>query len=126
MESLLIIIKLMLIGWGIGFGITFGTWLFTTKRDKQYEEAYHMGYETGTKEKAWAVNDAYLKGRNETYDLFISNSKGDLVHKSTIMKYPIRMDHYDEENGNLDFILGIESVLEWVESLPTADGEKQN
>lgn len=36
-----------------------------------------------------------------------------------IQKYPIRLHHYDKENGNLDFVLGIESLMEYIEDLPT-------
>lgn len=36
-------------------------------------------------------------------------------------KYIIRRDHYDKEHGNEHFIYGIETVLEYAESLPTAD-----
>ena len=38
-----------------------------------------------------------------------------------IMKYPIRIDHYDEEHGNRHFVLGIESVIEYAEHLPYID-----
>lgn len=45
----------------------------------------------------------------------------DLISRADVLKYPIRLDHYDEEHGNRDFVLGIESVMEYVESLPSAD-----
>lgn len=38
-----------------------------------------------------------------------------------LQKFPIRIDHYDKENGNESFVLGIESVIEYAENLPTAD-----
>lgn len=38
-----------------------------------------------------------------------------------LLKYPIRADHYDKEHGNEDFILGIESVLEYAQAIPAAD-----
>ena len=38
-----------------------------------------------------------------------------------LQKYPIRIDHYDKVNGNRDFVLGCESVIEYAENLPTAD-----
>lgn len=41
-----------------------------------------------------------------------------------LQKFPIRVDHYDKENGNLDFVLGIESVIEYAECLPAADVEE--
>ena len=45
----------------------------------------------------------------------------ELIDKAELMKYPIRIDHYDKEHGNEDFVLGIESVLEFAEQLPTID-----
>ena len=33
-------------------------------------------------------------------------------------EYPIRLNHYDKENGNVNFVYGIESVLEYANSLP--------
>lgn len=45
----------------------------------------------------------------------------DLISREALMKFPIRIDHYDKENGSLDFVLGIESVLEYAESLPAVD-----
>ena len=44
----------------------------------------------------------------------------DLISRQAVLDYPIRLDHYDEEHGNLNFVLGIESVMEYVESLPSA------
>ena len=38
-----------------------------------------------------------------------------------LMKFPIRLDHYDKEHGSKDFIYGIETVLEYAENLPAAD-----
>lgn len=43
------------------------------------------------------------------------------IEREALMKYPIRIDHYDKEHGKLDFVLGIESVLEYAEALPAAD-----
>ena len=45
----------------------------------------------------------------------------ELIDKAALMKYPIRIDHYDKEHGNEHFVLGIESVLEFAEQLPTID-----
>lgn len=45
----------------------------------------------------------------------------DLISRQAVLDYPIRLDHYDEENGNRHFVLGIESVMEYVEYLPSAD-----
>ena len=42
-----------------------------------------------------------------------------LIDADELNKFPIRLDHYDKQNGNEDFVLGIESVLEYAEYLPT-------
>ena len=47
--------------------------------------------------------------------------KGDLISRADVLKYPIRLNHYDEENGSREFVYGVESVIEFVESLPSAD-----
>ena len=38
-----------------------------------------------------------------------------------LMKFPIRLDHYDKKHGDINFIYGIETVLEYAENLQTAD-----
>ena len=38
-----------------------------------------------------------------------------------LMKFPIRLDHYDKEHGSKDFIYGIETVLEYAENLPVIE-----
>ena len=45
----------------------------------------------------------------------------DYIARAELMKFPIRADHYDKEHGNEHFISGIETVLEYAGSLPTAD-----
>lgn len=45
----------------------------------------------------------------------------DYIDREELMKFPIRADHYDKEHGNQHFIAGIETVLEYAESLPAAD-----
>lgn len=45
----------------------------------------------------------------------------DLISRADLMQFPIRIDHYDKENGNEHFVLGIESVLEFAEYLPAID-----
>lgn len=47
--------------------------------------------------------------------------KGDLISRADVLKYPIRLDHYDEVNGDRVFVYGVESVIEYAESLPSAD-----
>ena len=48
--------------------------------------------------------------------------KIDPIDRNELMKYPIRLDNYDKENGNEHFVLGGESVLEYAASLPRLDG----
>ncbi len=43
------------------------------------------------------------------------------INKGEIMRFPIRRDHCDKKHANQHFINGIETVLEYVESLPAAD-----
>lgn len=43
------------------------------------------------------------------------------IKRAAIMEFPIRKDHCDKEHANEHFIFGVESVLEYVESLPAAD-----
>lgn len=43
------------------------------------------------------------------------------IEREALLAFPIRTNHYDKENGNLDFILGIESVMEYAEYIPAAD-----
>ena len=38
-----------------------------------------------------------------------------------LQKFPIRLNNYDKENGNEDFVLGIEFVIEYAENLPKAE-----
>jgi hypothetical protein len=39
------------------------------------------------------------------------------VKLSALQDYPIRINHYDRLNGKLDFVLGIESVIEYAEQI---------
>ena len=41
-----------------------------------------------------------------------------------LKKFPIRANHYDEKNGNIHFIFGIETLMEYAESLPIFDLDK--
>lgn len=45
----------------------------------------------------------------------------DLIDRAKSKEFPIRIDHYDETNGNKDFVLGIETVMEYVDNLPAVD-----
>lgn len=44
-----------------------------------------------------------------------------LIDADKVKEYPIRLDHYDKVNGSKQFVLGVESVLEYVDYLPTVD-----
>lgn len=46
-----------------------------------------------------------------------------LIDLDELKKFPIRVDTYDKENGNENFVMGIEAVLEYAENLPTIDKE---
>ncbi len=41
-----------------------------------------------------------------------------LIDLDRLREYPIRLNHYDRKNGDVNFVLGIESVLEYAENLP--------
>lgn len=43
------------------------------------------------------------------------------IEREALMNYPIRRNNYDKKNGNVNFIDGVESVLEYAEGLPAAD-----
>lgn len=40
------------------------------------------------------------------------------VKLEDIQSFPIRIDHCDQKNGNIHFILGIETVMEFIDYLP--------
>lgn len=40
------------------------------------------------------------------------------IYLDSLLGYPIRSSNYDREHGNEHFIYGIESVMEYAESLP--------
>lgn len=44
-----------------------------------------------------------------------------LIDLDEIKKYPIRLNSYDKEHGDKNFVLGIESLMEFIEYLPTVD-----
>ena len=43
------------------------------------------------------------------------------IPKEKVLEYPIRLSNYDKEHGNRDFVLGIESVMEYVKAILPAD-----
>lgn len=46
---------------------------------------------------------------------------GRLINLDELLKFPIRINHYDKEHGNEHFVIGIETVLEYAENLPVVD-----
>lgn len=44
-----------------------------------------------------------------------------LIDLDELLKFPIRIDHYDKEHGNEHFVYGVETVLEYAENLPIVD-----
>lgn len=43
------------------------------------------------------------------------------IERAELMKFPIRIDHYDKEHGNVNFVYGVETVLEYAKNIPAAD-----
>lgn len=52
-------------------------------------------------------------------------SSDDCISRQAVLDFPIRLDHYDKKNGNRHFVLGIESVMEYVELLPPVEPPKK-
>lgn len=44
-----------------------------------------------------------------------------LIDKDEIMKFPVRLDNYDETNGRRQYVLGIEAVLGYIHEMPTVE-----
>lgn len=38
-----------------------------------------------------------------------------------LKEFPIRINHYDKENGNFKYVLGIEAVMDYVKEMPTVE-----
>lgn len=36
-------------------------------------------------------------------------------------EFPIRINHYDKENGDFRYVLGIEAVMDYVKEMPTVE-----
>jgi len=45
------------------------------------------------------------------------DDREEYIKLSDIEKFPIRKNHYDRENGNIHFISGIETVMEYIDTL---------
>ena len=46
-----------------------------------------------------------------------------LIDLDELLKFPIRIEHYDKKNGDEHFVYGVEAVLEYAENLPTIEPE---
>ena len=47
-----------------------------------------------------------------------------LIDLDELQKYPFRHSNYDEKKGNLHFVNGVESLMEYAETLPIIDPEE--
>ena len=47
------------------------------------------------------------------------------INLEELMKFPIRLDHYDKEHGDVNFVYGVETVLEHAENLQTTDAAQE-
>ena len=45
------------------------------------------------------------------------------INLEELMKFPIRLDHYDKKHGDINFVYGIETVLEYAENLPVTESD---
>lgn len=43
-----------------------------------------------------------------------------LISLNKLQEFPVRINHYDKKNGNVNFVLGIETAIEYAENLPIA------
>lgn len=44
-----------------------------------------------------------------------------LIDLDKLLEFPIRLNHYDKEHGDINFVYGIETVLEYAKNLPVID-----
>ena len=44
-----------------------------------------------------------------------------LISLDALMQFPIRLNHYDKENGSEEYVFGVEAVLEYAQNLPFID-----
>lgn len=44
-----------------------------------------------------------------------------LIDLDRLLEFPVRLNHYDKEHGDINFVYGIETVLEYAENLPITD-----
>lgn len=51
----------------------------------------------------------------------MAEAEKEYISREEVLKYPIRLNHYDKEHGDIRFVYGVESVMEYIECLPVAD-----
>ncbi len=56
---------------------------------------------------------------------YVDDTKMQLIDLNALNRFPIRLSNYDSENGNENFVLGIECVLEYANNLHVIDAEIQ-
>jgi hypothetical protein len=44
-----------------------------------------------------------------------------LIDLDKLLEFPVRLNHYDKEHGDINFVYGVETVLEYAENLPIID-----
>ena len=69
--------------------------------------------------RASCVHRIYLEYRPDYCPLIGIPPHGRLIDAGELAKFPIRRDHYDEKNGDIHFINGIETLMEYADCLPT-------
>ena len=94
-------------------------------REEDITDAFMRGYQACAVQGGDAEMDNCQVQAPQNYMQQSPNNGADLISRADVLKFPIRLDHYDEEHGNRDFVLGIESVMEYVEALPSADAVPQ-
>ena len=80
-----------------------------------YEEGYKDGksdYEAESKKKYCPYADKDCIIGNLVCDEWYQKGRMDFFKQ--IQEFPIRRDHYDREHGDVEFINGIESVMEYI------------
>ena len=48
------------------------------------------------------------------------------INKEEILKFSIRIHHYDRERGNAHYIKGVESAMEYIENIPPTGCNKHS
>lgn len=84
----------------------------TELTDILHEIIYSGDYEKCSADLLYDIIDRlnYYKEETDPEDTYVS--------LTDIQKFPIRANHQDKENGNEHFIYGIETVMEYINSLP--------